>query len=595
VLIAVREVRAKPVVVAVKSAAALIAEIRHLGSMTIPKEEAKGFQEALTTASAGLDASGVAARRPFGLYIARFVKGGDFTTAGDTAVAFVPISFEKLFLSGLEGANFKVTKNKDGTYRVLSPDKTDLRLRFANKYAYFARKPAALAGKLPDPRTFLPVFGPNTLLKITVPAQSIFQEARPLLASSLEELVHLLHGGKDQQAGESDEQYQERLAVSRKQKAYLLQVARDTREITMELTVDRKKHNLSFQLALVPRPNSPLARRVKNLGQARSRFGHLADNSFVSLVARPSLDEEWRLQPSEDFWRGLAQFIEPQERILMRRLSRALLPTLTADTLDFGLALRRTASGDSAGIIAGLKLKKGRKLEHLLRDAVKDLSAAHKETFRVKWNHARHGSTRIHTMRFPNVPIDLLHRYLLDKGPAKSPTGKPAGAEGLDVFVAIRDDVALISTDLTILKEGLDGLARAPTSETPALRLESSLTGIAFLFGLGLAAIKDEPAVDAITAALEKNDADKVRANVNKIFTSPYMNKYRTDVRKFFEEVDRDKTRMVLDLRGGTDLRLRLDLNTHLFKIFWVAGEFQDPPQPKSKRSPPARREKSRK
>jgi hypothetical protein len=128
------------------------------------------------------------------------------------------------------------------------------------------------------------------------------------------------------------------------------------------------------------------------------------------------------------------------------KLFGALAATFGEDGLDFGLAVNAGERLDQLGILAGLKVKNGRRIEQTLRDLHRDLSPEVKGMIPVNWNHDRHGSARIHKAKL--------------------------ASEMEPTYLAVRDDVVFLGqgeAGLRALKAALDTFGKSEPAASPLL------------------------------------------------------------------------------------------------------------------------------
>src|SRR5439155_480465 len=130
----------------------------------------------------------------------------------------------------------------------------------------------------------------------------------------------------------------------------------------------------------------------------------------------------------------------------------ALTKTMAADGLGACVIAISGSSPTNPAVLLALKVRDGRKLDLMLRDLVRDLPAAEKKQLGIRWNHARHGTARIHKFRVAGEKDSML--------------------------LAIRDDLVMVGEDTTeglkALKDALDKPVKASSTPTPALHIEAN-------------------------------------------------------------------------------------------------------------------------
>jgi hypothetical protein len=148
----------------------------------------------------------------------------------------------------------------------------------------------------------------------------------------------------------------------------------------------------------------------------------------------------------------LRDFVDPRYHDPILKAAHILVPTILADGLDSCVIVHDPGSEENALVLIGVKVRNGDKLNHLLRDTVKDLPAAVKRDYVIAWNRDRHGKARIHEVE---------------------------RIAGIDTkgFLAIRDDVVFVGLgkkSLKPVKEALDGFGRTDPTATPFVQVEAS-------------------------------------------------------------------------------------------------------------------------
>jgi len=265
-------------------------------------------------------------------------------------------------------------------------------------------------------------------------------------------------------------------------------------------------------LALTPRPGSDMASGLRTLGGGHSRFGPLLDKADGGVVVHiPAAGDGKTPPPDPELMAAMMRNslpLPPALRETGPKLLAVLVNTVAIDGLDFGVLVSLRPK-DEVGVVAGIKLQSGKKLDQALRDLYKSLPAEQKKEFAVDWNHDKHGSARIHR-------------------------GRPAN-EKEELFLAIREDVAIFAFDksgLEPLKEALDALtvkSAAPASPIIRARVSSR-------------------------ALLVDEDLRKI-------------------AEKELSTEQRDKLFAEASLEGGADLRLRLRASTPLLRLMMAYSE----------------------
>jgi hypothetical protein len=494
-------------VLTVKSTDALLADLQYLAPFVGDDESAAQIKAFLRLpGDQGLE--GVDRRRPLGAYLHWPKKLADLTSLDLPVVSFVPVTDPKQFLKLLETFGCQPRKAGQGLYRLTVPGGPDLSLRFAHGYAYAATRPGLLAGQLADPATLVPADGGQGTLALRVFAERIPRKAYERL---VEELLDVIR--EEAPAELRDEAQFEMLRLGVKA-ALLVPLLDQLREITLTLDVDRKQHRLALDVALVPRPDSTLSRFGSYAGEARSRFRTLGQGAALSaFVHFPAVGADKALPPGvvEQAFAPLRGMVDAPYREVIAPLIEIGLATLASDGFDAGLSIPDPLGGAEPPGLVGLKVQQGRKLDHLLRDTVKNLPAAERSQFSFDWNHARHGKARIHRLKIVG--------------------------EELPSHLAIRDDVVFFGWDkeggLKLVEAGLDRFDRAQAAPAPTP-----------LFQLDVAPGK---------------------------FLSPEQ--YSKLVSAGVPRLDREALRAQVRIQGGTEVRLHAEMHTHVLGLLRRLGE----------------------
>jgi hypothetical protein len=544
-------VHGQTAVLAVRSVDSLLSDARYLTGLLGKEELAKTltnfFKEKIAKGQAGADTA-----RPFGLYLnwpAGWAPKGFQTVP---VVAFVPITDEMKFLKFLRQLNCTIEEPAGGVHPLTIPGGPKLFLRFANRHGYIGFTPASVRGKLPDPATFLPHLPRDRLLVASLRVDRIPREdTRFILNTIIKPILESGFGGTEKLPGEADRQHRERLNQTNQfLQAFKTQLV--LQEIAAKLALDQKRHHLVFDLALVPRPGSTLARTFRRLGQDRSAFAGLARNAKVSLFWHLPMFTKSSGFKASDLFQSVGTIVEPKKRLLARRAVRALEGILKIDVNDYGLAFHVRDHGWT--LSGGVRIKGGRKVENLLRDYIKDLPSAERRMYRLSWNHARHAGTAIHKVQIPVLP------------------GPLAGQEA--IYLAVREEAALFSLGigaseanslgnsdppgLLTLKEALDSLDKPDAAPSPIVQLEGS-PGWLLLLLFYLTDAQREANAAVWDRIISKGEVD--------VQTAGQLKKGEAaQLLKIFPREKLDKIRCRVTVEGGPALRLRIQLHTHLLR-----------------------------
>jgi hypothetical protein len=450
--------------VSVRSADAGWEAFKHLAPLLGEEGWPKAVEAFLRLRTGGVALDGLDGKRPLGAYLLWPADLHDLASFKAPVVLFAPVSDEKKFLGLLDKLGCKPRKAGD-LHKLTVPGLPELSLCFAHGHA-FAAATAELLREPVAPAAFLPKDGPQSLLRAVLRVEQFPAKAAdaltPELKAVLEELstnpVFAPFGRR--LPGETEARFQARQAQMETLRANsplwtqtITASLGQFREVALTMELDPGRHQLALDLTARPRPDTALAEFCGYAGSARSRWAPLTSGTEFSLLLHvPAIDSLRELANSvkidTKLPRFLRDYVDPRVGEVPVRLVQVLQHTLVADGLDLCLIARPTSPGAEPILLTGLRVHRGRKLDHLLRDWVKDLPPADKADLKVRWNHDRHAGAHIH--RF-------------DGGPDGS------------VLLAVRDDLALIGfgdKSLPALKGALDARDKASAAPTPLLQFE---------------------------------------------------------------------------------------------------------------------------
>jgi hypothetical protein len=462
-LSAFQPAQAQVAFVSAKSADVLLANFRHFAQLVGHADAVKKLDAFLAlVGEKSLDA--LDRKRPLGMYVLWPDRIGKLEDLTFPFVFFVPVSDEKRFLELLPKLGGKLDKEDGDMHRLLLDGAVPVALRFANGHAYFATEPKWLHGKekLPAPGAFLPSGEQEEPLIACLRFDQIPKGGGELidaLVAPLKTLLPLFVDEGKKKPGETEEQYKQRLhsAAAIKQMPDFLKkgatwTVAETRAVTLRLDVDPTKHQLALDLTVTPRPGGELESWGVYFEEARSRFGPLTEKAAAGLLIHfpRSKNVKDGAAVADNFDSPLRDFLKGRDHDLVMKLLEVLFSTLGVDGIDVGV-VGFLGPKDETAVLIGLKVQNGRKLDQVLRDSYKDLSAEDKKEIPIDFNHDRHGTARIHRLRSPD-----------DKEEA--------------FYLAIRDDVVFGTwgkLGLTNLKTALDDFGKKEPAASPLLRVRA--------------------------------------------------------------------------------------------------------------------------
>jgi hypothetical protein len=502
------------VLVRVRSLDSLLADLKHLASVSGRDDLFQQFDGLFKVRGGGKGVEGIDPAKPLGLY-------GDVGPNGidSTVVALVPVADEKAFLDLLTRFGVKVEKGKGGLYTgKLANVPIGLSLRFAEGYAYLTPGDESVLNKdtlLSPARVFPP--GAAALFSFVLRVDQIGDDLKQLGMVQVGHQLAMIRdkdfaGGTAAQGEFWKQAFEELGNLARA-------VLRDGRQLEVRFDVDRKSGELSADVSLDGKPQSKLTGTIEELGRSRSLFSGIAsEGSALHGLIDVSLPESARKALAAVIDDGIAKALEKEPKGERRdkaaEFLKVVTPSLKAGELDGVVDLQVPAGeGKTQTLLVGVKLKDGPAVEQALRDLVKGLPQGDRD--RIQFDADKVSDVNIHRV---NVQKDLDER------------GKKAFGDH-PAYVAFRADVLLLAL-------GEDGLARLKEAVTAAPR-----TGPQVLFEVSVARL-------APVVALEHGqDVGKVTKAVQEAFA------------------ERGSDRVRFTAEGGSALKVHFDMKTAVLKF----------------------------
>jgi hypothetical protein len=195
-------------------------------------------------------------------------------------------------------------------------------------------------------------------------------------------------------------------------------------------------------------------------------------------------------------------------------------------------------------MVAGLHVKQGRQLEHVLRDSIKRLARSERLESTYRWKAARHGRALIHEVTIPTV-----------RGQGK-------------LFIASGEDAVFLASNGPLLREALDSFSQSTRYATAPLQLDMTLDGIFGIYVLGSLAEKNEKLAENLGEYLVSGGGDRIESFLAEAFTPKH---WKTMKSSFYAPFAKDKIenlRLRLVVQGDDALHFRLEASTLFLK--WV-------------------------
>jgi hypothetical protein len=371
---------AQVLVVTAKSIDTLVGDLDYLINAVAPDDNTR------QAAQAGLEMlknpdllAGIDRTKPIGAWASIPPEPG----AADPpeVIVAVPVTDLKAALQNL--ANFGIeVDDKPGvpgfTYKVGMPgNPMALYVAQGKGYAYLSLAPQG-AAKLAalTPTDWMPKREGAGDLSISFRLDQVPQPFKDML---LDQVDQRMAAEKDQQPGEDDAAYHGRLAGMKLTQEAFAQLVRDGRDLNLDLIVDKSKELLALDLSFSAQNDTGLAKSLAGFTSRKSAFQVLGDQAsavaaWTSLPISSELQEMIARSSEEGFAKALADAKDDADKALIRRAKTILDDIAKSGSLDLGVAINPVSTPASSGtltLVGGLKVPDAKKVEDLVRDALK--------------------------------------------------------------------------------------------------------------------------------------------------------------------------------------------------------------------------------
>eukprot|EP00913_Durusdinium_trenchii_P028317 g26545.t1 len=341
---------------------------------------------------------GIDRTRPAG--IMAFINPGE--APEPVAIAYVPVTSTKLLrqtLSQISTLKLSDAADQRGRYTLKTADRT-FWLKFEHRYALIARQPESLVRRIDDPAKQF-----SRLTSAYDIALRINFSAVPVGMKTM--IVDYVRAAVDdkstKRAGESQEQFQLRMAIAEWGLETLHRIARDGDRFTAGWQLSEKQRQAKLDLQFRALPKTVLARRLSVMSSAVNAFpaGKL-DSSPASIAA------SWKLSGSEQ--RILTRVVDETERRLHlggdRRKNQpnpfeALLGCIrqTIDHSHINAFVRILGTSQKERVLAGaIRIHSDKPLDNAVptvlsglqrQSLIEGLKLSTAESGKIQWNHFR--------------------------------------------------------------------------------------------------------------------------------------------------------------------------------------------------------------
>jgi hypothetical protein len=420
------------VIVRLKSFDGLLADAKYLAELAGQQDKAReveGIVQALAGPK-GLAGTGIDTKRPFALYGVVGQAGVD-----SKVVLMVPVTDENVFAQAatdhLGRFNVTIKKGDDGVYTVSVPNApVEAYFRVVNGYAYIAApdRTAVEGANVPHPSRIVSSDSPD-LISATVHIDRIPDMVKQVALQQLQLQAANAKEKKEPNETPAQTRFKEQ-AVDLILETFS-SVVTDGAAFDLNLAIDRRAEEASFQMALTGKPGSNLAKHIAGLARRESRFGGLAADALklsVNLAVPPSLRDAFAAVVDEGLEEAINKESDPAKQAAARRLLPTLAPTFKAGSLDLVVGLRGPDAAGHYVFVGGIKVTDGLAIER----AVKELAAKMPENERtaLKLDAMTVGGVSVHRVD-PGDKVDEQGRRLFGDRPAALVAFRPDAVVGV--------------------------------------------------------------------------------------------------------------------------------------------------------------------
>lgn len=363
--------RAQDAVLVVRSAGELLDDVRYLVKSVAPEEQA-GPVEGVVADLKERGLKGLDLSKPVGLMASLPKQPGE----APMIVAAVPTTDLPALLQSLQGLGVQSQpfEGEPGfSHQVMLPDgATTLFVTSASGYAYFSMVPqGAKELQALAPSGWAPKRPGAGDISLTVRMDRLPARIRQSVIDSVEQQME---DGQDRKPGESESDYQGRLAVMKLMGEAVTRFVRDVGLMALDLEIDQEGEEVSLALSVSGKTGTPMAKAIESFSGRKSRFANLgADAPMAGWVSVP-VPEGFQDLMGKVVEEGRRQVMEEAEgdteKQVADRIIDALRPTMTGDSLDLGLSMQ-VAEGGKPVMVGGMQVVDGKAVETALREALK--------------------------------------------------------------------------------------------------------------------------------------------------------------------------------------------------------------------------------
>jgi len=368
------------------------------------KEEAKQVEGLLKAMTGAKGLEGIDPEKPFGLY------GNIGPNLIDSeVVGLIPIVDEKAFIEMLAKLSLEAKKGDNGIY-VMNIPNSPFPLFFKFKDGYMCATIRDEKGiddkKLISPKELFSA-EKTGVMSISLNLAGLPEDLVKNMVPQIE--LQIAEVKQKKIPGESPAVAQFRNDVSEMLLQSIVQVFTQGEELSLKLEMDRKAGDFGLGLSFKGKNGTELAKSIANLGTNKSiGAGIVGKNSVVHMNLNALMPETARKDFAKVFLEGMKNAVAEEKdagkKGIMESMTKALIPSLDAGTMDAVLDIRKTGLGKYAFITA-MKVSEGKKIEALLKQIHKDLPDTEKK--KVEIDFAKVGQVNIHKVEILTQASDV--------------------------------------------------------------------------------------------------------------------------------------------------------------------------------------------
>jgi hypothetical protein len=428
-------------------------------------------------------------------------------------VLMIPVTDLKPVLNNMERCNLKVEMRPDGIYEFTFPgDPHRIYFRLANAYAYVTvdfTSPLD-GGELANPAK---LFAPEQSSTASVVIR-IDRLPQRLTRRFLGQLKYIDPDDDHWSGLETAAQKYGAVATEKAIVDGIATLIKEASKLDATINVDRAANQLVAQATLSATDRSALERDLAALGRSESLFSSWRDTSdaldvVIHVTLPASLREPYAAVIDEVLRGRVEEEKAPTQRSNIDKLRRAAANWLKAGELDIGLRMIGPDKDSLYTVVAGIKLREGKKIAEAVEQIWSQLPA--RERNKITLNARRLSNVNVHRLggerELNREAVRILGQNPVYAAIADHGAFLGAGPDALKMLaVALESKPAigpLFELDMSMSKLG-PFLASHPESQTAA-KIEKAIADL----------IKGRPKSDRVKVAISAGDGLGIRLSMD--------------------------------------------------------------------------------